>query len=458
MMDFAAEDLEFMFDDKDSFMPSGMDASFLDGGDLFDGYAEQLDSPLSSMTDDDGIVAAAEPLPEIKPVGEDIIGWPLPEVHNPIELSAPVVPAPAPIEVNSSNNITYMPMRIKEEPRKAPATASKKRKAATGTTAPTPKKFCTPEHVAKPAHVSAPKPSFRGAMEMQQKQKMHTIKQQQQCAPVPSMHVMQHIHNNNKMRPAPLATAPMQAFNSRLTVSSLPTSAASKPEPKPESVSKPKPEPVASATPAVTPKTNSANAEKGRQTSTFRGVSCCGKDRKWQARIRDATRVRYLGRFTTELEAALVYDNAARQIKGIKAPTNFVDMDNDTLSVLKEAFAKHGCVPNTLQHLVHCPRKVPASSDTSSTVSDNHVTPRISDLSVNGDFPDSPLAKVIVKAPAMAPHAKTKATAASYNPPVQSLYVVNNDGAQHHMHPHSKHMPAAQPMLAHNMYAHPHNM
>jgi len=33
-----------------------------------------------------------------------------------------------------------------------------------------------------------------------------------------------------------------------------------------------------------------------RQTSLFRGVSCCGKDRKFQARIRDGNQVHYLGR------------------------------------------------------------------------------------------------------------------------------------------------------------------
>ena len=75
---------------------------------------------------------------------------------------------------------------------------------------------------------------------------------------------------------------------------------------------KPKPKPVK---PSV--------GRNGTSTSTFRGVSCCGKDRKWQARIRDAAKVRYLGRFPTEVEAALEYDDAARKCKGLNARCNF---------------------------------------------------------------------------------------------------------------------------------------
>ena len=37
----------------------------------------------------------------------------------------------------------------------------------------------------------------------------------------------------------------------------------------------------------------------------------CGRDRKWQARIRTAGRLIYLGRYPTEPEAARAYDDAA---------------------------------------------------------------------------------------------------------------------------------------------------
>jgi len=58
-------------------------------------------------------------------------------------------------------------------------------------------------------------------------------------------------------------------------------------------------------------------------SSIFRGVSCCGKDRKWQARIRDGSKVHYLGRYNSEIEAALVYDKSAREFKGLGATQNF---------------------------------------------------------------------------------------------------------------------------------------
>ena len=39
-----------------------------------------------------------------------------------------------------------------------------------------------------------------------------------------------------------------------------------------------------------------AHNKSARPPSMFRGVSCCGNDRKWQARIRDGAQVHYLGR------------------------------------------------------------------------------------------------------------------------------------------------------------------
>ncbi len=100
-----------------------------------------------------------------------------------------------------------------------------------------------------------------------------------------------------------------------------------------------------------------------KQTSTFRGVSCCGKDRKWQARIRDANRVRYLGRYCTEVEAAFVYDHAARELKGDRAPTNFIRLDAAQREDLKAAFINNGCVvPESHMHFVVRPKASKASS------------------------------------------------------------------------------------------------
>lgn len=100
-----------------------------------------------------------------------------------------------------------------------------------------------------------------------------------------------------------------------------------------------------------------------KQTSAFRGVSCCGKDRKWQARIRDANRVRYLGRYSTEVEAAFVYDHAARELKGDRAPTNFIRLDAEQREDLKAAFINNGCVvPESHMHFVVRPKASKASS------------------------------------------------------------------------------------------------
>ena len=70
-------------------------------------------------------------------------------------------------------------------------------------------------------------------------------------------------------------------------------------------------------------------------TSAFRGVSCCGKDRKFQARIRDGSKVHYLGRFDNEYDAALKYDEAARSHKGDSATPNFVLMTPEECDALR---------------------------------------------------------------------------------------------------------------------------
>jgi hypothetical protein len=61
------------------------------------------------------------------------------------------------------------------------------------------------------------------------------------------------------------------------------------------------------------------------------GVSWFSRDKRWTAVIRvDAGdgkgKTRFLGRFVNEVDAALAYDQAARQYHGKKAQLNFPDL------------------------------------------------------------------------------------------------------------------------------------
>jgi hypothetical protein len=77
------------------------------------------------------------------------------------------------------------------------------------------------------------------------------------------------------------------------------------------------------------PKSNKAKQPRTKtQSSKYRGVSRCAKDGRWQARIRIATGVKYLGRYITEEEAARKYDEAARGMHGGAAVLNFPTLED----------------------------------------------------------------------------------------------------------------------------------
>ncbi|KAH9254449.1 hypothetical protein BASA81_007562 [Batrachochytrium salamandrivorans] len=76
-------------------------------------------------------------------------------------------------------------------------------------------------------------------------------------------------------------------------------------------------------------------------SSSYRGVSLCSKDSRWQARIRIKKEVVYLGRFETQELAARRYDEAAREHHGSKALINFItQLDRD--QGRKSAFEQPG--------------------------------------------------------------------------------------------------------------------
>jgi len=71
-------------------------------------------------------------------------------------------------------------------------------------------------------------------------------------------------------------------------------------------------------------KNTSIDAKRPKNSSSqYRGVSKCTKDGRWQVRIRVGNKVKYLGRFKDEKEAAICYDKAARDLHGEKALPNF---------------------------------------------------------------------------------------------------------------------------------------
>jgi hypothetical protein len=61
-------------------------------------------------------------------------------------------------------------------------------------------------------------------------------------------------------------------------------------------------------------------------TSRFRGVNKCGTGSKWAASIRRNGKTWRLGTFSSEIDAARAYDNAAKETHGGMATLNFPDL------------------------------------------------------------------------------------------------------------------------------------
>lgn len=75
----------------------------------------------------------------------------------------------------------------------------------------------------------------------------------------------------------------------------------------------------------ATPTQNMRNSQKRRvkASSRFKGIYWNKANRKWMVRIGENWRQRYLGLFVDEMEAALAYDRAARELFAEFAALNF---------------------------------------------------------------------------------------------------------------------------------------
>lgn len=63
-------------------------------------------------------------------------------------------------------------------------------------------------------------------------------------------------------------------------------------------------------------------------SSKFKGVSKAKKDNKWTAQIKHNRKVIYLGRFDSERDAAIVYDQHATKLFGKFAKLNFCENED----------------------------------------------------------------------------------------------------------------------------------
>ena len=70
---------------------------------------------------------------------------------------------------------------------------------------------------------------------------------------------------------------------------------------------------------------NRSKISSRKTVSRFKGIAACAGKKGWQARIRIEGKVRFLGYYYDEVEAAKAYDRAARKYHGDFAALNFPD-------------------------------------------------------------------------------------------------------------------------------------
>lgn len=72
---------------------------------------------------------------------------------------------------------------------------------------------------------------------------------------------------------------------------------------------------------------NAINSKKHEKTSSkFKGVTWHNRDKKWQASIGVNSRMKYLGSFVSEEDAAIAYDLAAKELYKDFAKLNFIEV------------------------------------------------------------------------------------------------------------------------------------
>jgi len=141
-------------------------------------------------------------------------------------------------------------------------------------------------------------------------------------------------------------------------------------------------------------KKNKEEKQRSRlKSSSYRGVSRCAKDGRWQARIRIGRTVKYLGRFKTEAAAAACYDKAAKEYHGLRAVLNFGDMTrNQSVSIgYKENQAKRARLVEKLNTNKNKSKSVKISAKVSTDQADksknanneNMATPTTEGSSIN---------------------------------------------------------------------------